>query len=301
MTRALASLGIHLGTHFHRPVRKNPRGNQEEVHLLKLSKAVRNSVGLRADSVRLIDPLAFRNPRTQVLGERMREAIEHQFGGHDIWAFKYAGTGRILPFWLDLLPRLNIEPSFVFAYRNPLSVAPSRSKLDKVRGRPEHSQLEWLAHVLPAFNQLQGRPVVVVDYDRVIDDADHELRRITAKLGLPVSEKTEAGIKAFTSTFLRADWRHTRFSDRDLEHDDTLNPLMRRAALLLSRLAADQASLDDPAIWTEWQDIHRLHQQHAATLNLIDQLNTDVRHARWWDIARPLRLAWNKVPLLRSR
>lgn len=301
MVRALSALGIFHGKHFRRPVRKNPHGNQEEVHLLKLSKAVRNSVGLRADSVRLIDPSAFQNPRTEELARRMREAIARYLGDHDCWAFKYAGNGRILPFWLELLPQLEIEPSFVFAYRNPLSVASSRSKLDKVRGRPEHTQLEWLAHVVPTFNQLKGQRVVVVDYDRLIDDADGQLRRMASSLALPFTAATEAGIEAFTRTFLRAEWRHTRFSDSDLESDKSLNPLLRQAALLLSRLAADEATLDDEAIWAQWRTLLQQHQDQAATLRLIDQLNSDMRFARWWDLGRPLRLAWNKLPLLRSR
>ncbi|MCC5887753.1 MAG: sulfotransferase [Gammaproteobacteria bacterium] len=301
LTRALAALGIYLGTHFHRPVRKNPRGNQEEVHLLKLSKAVRNSVGLRADSVRTVEPSAFRNPRTQILADRMRKAIDQYFGEHPLWAFKYAGNGRILPFWIDLLSDSKIDGAFVFAYRNPLSVASSRAKLDKMRGKTEHSQLEWLANVVPVFNQLQGHRVVVVDYDRLLDDADRELRRITVQLDIPLTARVESGIEEFSRSFLRADWRHTRFTDSDLENDDTLNPLLRRAALLLSRLASDRAAIDDEAIWTEWRDIHRLHRELAPTLRLIDELNTDVRRARWWDLARPLRLAWNKMPLLRKR
>lgn len=301
LTRALAALGVYLGTDFHRPVRKNPRGNQEEVHLLALSKALRNSVGLRADSVRLLDACAFRNPRTLELAERLREAIERYFGQQDLWAFKYAGTGRILPIWLDLLPRMSIEPAFVFAYRNPMSVASSRVKLDSVRGRLEHNQLEWLAHVVPTFNLLRGQRIVVVDYDRLVDEADDELRRIASRLGIPVSPETEAGIQSFSRDFLRTDWRHTRFSDRDLENDDDLNPLLRRAAVLLSRLAADSAELDDDDVWAEWRELERLHWEQAATLRLIDQLKTDIRHARWWDIARALRLAWNKMPVLRLR
>lgn len=301
MTRALGALGVYLGKDFHRPVRKNPRGNQEEVHLLALSKALRNSVGLRADSVRRLDASAFRNPRTLALAERLRKAIESHFGQQHLWAFKYAGTGRILPIWLDLLPKMGIEPAFVFAYRNPVSVASSRVKLDAVRGRLEHNQLEWIAHVVPTFNLLRGQRVIVVDYDRLVDDADYELRRIAAGLGIPVLPETEAGIRSFGRDFLRTDWRHTRFSDRDLENDDELNPLLRRAAMLLSRLAADSAEFDDDDVWAEWRELERLHQDQAATLRLIDQLKTDVRRARWWDIARPLRLAWNKMPVLRLR
>jgi len=298
LTRALDALGVYLGSDFRRPVRKNPRGNQEEVHLLKLSKRVRNSVGLRADSVQLIDDAAFDNPRTRALAERMRQAIGRYFNTPPVWAFKYAGTGRLLPVWFDLLARMDIEPAFVFAYRNPLSVARSRAKLDRVRGRLEQNNLEWLANVVPCFSRLQGHTVVVVDYDRLLDNPDRELRRIAAGLNLPLTEKSEERIRHFSETFLRTDWRHTRYSDTDLETDTYLHPLVRRSALLLSRLARDQADLGDPRVWDEWRAIDSLHREQAPVLRLVDQLNADNRRGRWWDLRRPLKLAWNKMPLI---
>jgi hypothetical protein len=301
LTRALEALGVDLGRHFRRPVRKNPRGNQEEVHLLKLSKRIRNSVGLRADSVRLIDDSAFDNPRTDALVERLREAIARYFGDAPIWAFKYAGTGRLLPVWFGLLETMAIEPTFVFAYRNPLSVARSRARLDRARGRPEHNNLEWLAHVVPVFNRLKGQRVVVVDYDRLLEEPHRELRRIAAGLGLEVDDRTAASIDEFSGAFLRADWRHTRFDDNDLEADTTLHPLVRDAALLLSRLARDEAELDEPEVWEAWRRLDRRHREQASVLRLVDQLNTDNRRGRWWDLRRPLKLAWNKMPLLRVR
>ncbi|PKL95844.1 MAG: hypothetical protein CVV18_03925 [Gammaproteobacteria bacterium HGW-Gammaproteobacteria-8] len=301
LTRALDALGIYLGTDFRRPVRKNPRGNQEEVHLLTLSKKIRNSVGLRADSVRLIDDSAFDNPRTQALTERMEQAIRRYFGHAPVWAFKYAGTGRLLPVWFALLQRMNIEPAFVFAYRNPLSVARSRARLDRARGRPEQNNLEWLAHVVPCFNRLEGQPVVVVDYDRLLDQPDRELRRIAAGLNLSIDTATEQRMRQFGEEFLRSDWRHTCFDDADLNNDTSLHPLVRSSALLLSRLASDHARLDDPRVWEEWRAIDELHREQAPVLRLVDQLNADNRRGRWWDLRRPLKLAWNKMPLLRIR
>ena len=301
LTRALDALGVYLGRHFRRPVRKNPRGNQEELHLLKLSKRIRNSVGLRADSVRRIDDSAFDNPRTRALVERLRAAIERYFGDAPLWAFKYAGTGRLLPVWFELLASMNIEPAFVFAYRNPLSVARSRARLDRARGRPEHNNLEWLAHVVPSFNRLEGQRVVVVDYDRLLDDPDRELHRIASGLDLPIDAQTRAGIREFAERFLRADWRHTRFDDADLEADTTLHPLVRDSALLLSRLARDEADLGDASVWDAWRQLDQRHREQAPVLRLVDQLNADNRRGRWWDLRRPLKLAWNKMPLLRVR
>lgn len=301
LTRGLGALNVYLGTHFRRPVRKNPRGNCEEVHLLRLSKAVRRSVGLRADSVRLLEEGAWESAETRRLQLRMEGAIRKYFGGHPVWAFKYAGNGRILPFWLDLLARMDIEPAFVFAYRNPLSIAPSRAKLNRARGRPEHNNLEWLVNVLPYFDRLRGHRLVVVDYDRLLDDPRRELARVADRLGLPVTESVSANIDTYADRFLRSDWRHTRYSDSDLKADSGLHPLVRQAALLLSALARDEADVNDPAMWRQWQDIQAELKAQDPVLRLVDQVQADARRARWWDLSVPLRHVWNKLPVLRVR
>lgn len=301
LTRGLGALGVYLGRHFRRPVRKNPRGSYEEVHLLKLSKKVRNSAGLRADSVRIVDDEVWRNPATQQLGRRMEAAIRRYFGAAPVWAFKYAGSGRLIPFWLELLERMEIEPAFVFAYRNPLSTARSRARLNRERGEPAHNQLEWLANVVPHIHRLQGRTLVVVDYDRLIDDPERELARVANRLGIAMSAEISAEITRFARGFVRRDWRHTRFDDADLQADRTLHPLVRRAALLLSRMARDAECESDSELWRQWREIQQEYRQWGPTLALIDELKAANRRARWWDLSIPLRVAWNKLPVLRIR
>ncbi|MCC5887086.1 MAG: hypothetical protein JJT88_11695 [Gammaproteobacteria bacterium] len=301
LTRGLQALGVFLGTSFRRPVRKNPRGNFEERHLLDLSKKARSAVGLRAESVRLLDDSVWSSPELERCGRQVAAVIEREFAGHPVWAFKYAGSGRLLPFWLDLLPRLGIEPAFAFAYRNPLSVARSRAQLDRMRGRQEQNNLEWLAHVVPFFNLLAPYPTVVVDYDRMIADPQSQLARLAGGLGIEETEQTRESVAHFATEFIRPDWRHSRFTDEDLAADPETQPLLRRAALLLSRLARDEITMQDPGLWAEWEEIQRAHRELATVLNLVDRLQDDLRTARWWDLSRPLKLGWNKMPLLRAR
>lgn len=301
LTRGLQALGVFLGTSFRRPVRKNPRGNFEELNLLRLSKKARRAVGLRAESVRLLDDSVWSSPELELCGRKMAAVIEREFAGHPIWAFKYAGNGRLLPFWLDLLSRLGIEPAIAFAYRNPLSVARSRAQLDRMRGRQEKNNLEWLAHVVPFFDLLAPYPTVVVDYDRMVVNPESELARLACGLGIEETDRTRESVASFASEFIRPDWRHSRFTDEDLAADPEAHPLVRRAALLLSGLARDEIRMQDPGLWTEWQAIQRAHRELATVLNLVDRLQDDVRIARWWDLSRPLKLGWNKMPLLRAR
>ncbi|MDT8409953.1 MAG: sulfotransferase [Wenzhouxiangellaceae bacterium] len=301
LTRGLGALGIDLGRHFRRPVRKNPRGNYEHVALLKLSKKIRNSVGMRADSVHIVDDAVWGKPATQRLGRRMEAAIQKHFGASPVWAFKYAGSGRLLPFWLDLFARMEIEPAFVYAYRNPLSIARSRARLNRLRGHPAHNQLEWLANVVPHIDRLKSRKLVVVDYDRLLDEPQPELLRITSHLEIEVTPEISSEIDRFAGQFVRHDWRHTRFVDADLETDGSLHPLVRRAALLLSGMARASEAVDDEQLWRNWHEIQREYRQQGPTLALIDELKAANRRARWWDLSVPLRAAWNKLPVWRVR
>lgn len=301
LTRALLAMGVYLGSKFRVRMRKNPRGSFEEVHLLRLSKAVRRELGLRPENVRLIEDVEWQAPGLETLKDRMSRAIEREFRGHAVWGFKYGSTGRILPFWLDLLPRLDIDPSFAFAYRNPLSVARSREKLDRFRGRLEHNNLEWLVNVVPYFRRLRGYPLAVVDYDRLMSEPADQLHRLAGRLQLPIDAEAKAGIDAFAGEFLTHDLRHTQFTDDDLEQDERLHPLVRRAALLLSALARDELTVDDPALWREWHGIETELWSLAPLLRLIDGLQKDLRRARWWDVVTPLRKGWNAMPLMGPR
>ncbi len=301
LTRGLAALGIDIGRHFRRPVRKNPRGNYEEKHLLTLSKQVRNSLGMRADSVHLVDEEAWENPETRRLAERMQEAIRRWFGHAPIWAFKYAGSGRLLPFWLRMFERMEIEPAFVLAYRNPLSIRASRGKLDRQRAQPTHNQLEWLANVLPHIDRLEGHRLVVVDYDRLLEDPKHQLIRVAERLDIARGPDVEAGIREFSEKFLRRDWRHTRFDDEALKNDNSLLPLVRKSALLLSAMARDEHNGDVAERWIRWRQLQAEYRELGPILQLTEDFKHANRRARWWDLSAPLRAAWNKLPVLRVK
>ncbi|MFU8832265.1 MAG: sulfotransferase family protein, partial [Wenzhouxiangella sp.] len=165
VARALAALGVDLGDNFKRANRKNPTGFFEDADLLALSKAVRLHLGVRADSVRLIQADELQRPSLRPLQVRAKAIITKRFGNSPVWGFKYGRTLRILPFWEPVLADLAIEPSFVIALRNPLSVARSRARLDPRRGLQEASDLEWLVSIVPYLRRTQGYRLAVVDYD----------------------------------------------------------------------------------------------------------------------------------------
>ena len=278
VTRALIALGVDLGNKFKRASRKNPTGFFEDADLLKLSKQVRTRIGVRADSVRLIGADELQGPEMQDLRTQAKTIIGQRFGHSPIWGFKYGRTLRILPFWEPLLADLNIEPGFLIALRNPLSVARSRAKLDPRRGLQEASDLEWLVSIVPYLRRTRGYRLAVVDYDELMDHPTAQLQRIAEQLDLPAESAGPRQVQAYAERFLDPGLRHSHFDDAALDQASDLNPLVRDAYRLLRQLATGERQADE-AFWQDWQRIEQGVAGLAPVLRLIDLRENERRRA----------------------
>ncbi len=281
VTRAMQATGVDLGDDFKPPSRKNPTGFFEDAALLALSKRLRRTLGLRPDSLRLLDDSVWDSAAVRPYYAEFAATIEQRFGGAPVWGFKYARTMRLLPFWLRLFEQMDISPSYVMPIRNPLSVARSRARLDAHRGQQEHSDLEWLVNVVPYFERLSGQPLVVVDYDRLMANPVAQLERMTTRLDLPLTDKTQQAINEFATVFLKPGLQHTHFSIADLQQADDINPLVRDAYGWLDQLARDDIQPTAASLWEAWQEIRSGVAALGPILSRMDQLNRDLRHARW--------------------
>ncbi|MCC5865473.1 MAG: hypothetical protein JJU31_10170 [Wenzhouxiangella sp.] len=270
VARALAALGVEMGQDFKRASRKNPTGFFEDAELLELSKAVRNRIGIRADSVRLIEADELQGQVMSDLRDKARQIIQRKFLSASIWGFKYGRTLRILPFWEPVLESMNIEPSFVIALRNPLSVARSRARLDPRRGHQAVSDLEWLVSIVPYLGRTRRYRLCVVDYDQLMDQPVAELSRLARELDLPQELARQEQIEAYARQFLDRGLRHTRFSEADLDQAPDLNPVVRDAYQLLLKLAAGSLPAGDESFWQAWQSIEQRVDELAPMLSLID-------------------------------
>lgn len=280
ITRGLQALGVELGDRLKAPTEKNPTGFFEDRDLLRIAKRVRSELGLRAESVSLIDPGQWGSPALEALTSEAEDTIRRRFGRYPLWGFKYAQTLRMLPFWESVMARTGVKLAFVLAARNPLSVARSRSKLDPLRGLQEKTDLEWLVNVVPYFRRLAGYPFVVVEYDLLMEDPRAQLTRMATALDIPMNEASRRGIEEFASEFLKPGMRHTRFVDADLEREPRLNPLTRDAYRWLRRLATDEISADDAALWQDWARLESRLAETAPALRHVDYLEAEARRKR---------------------
>jgi len=300
VTRAIQAIGVELGNDFKPPSRKNPTGFFEDAELLRLSKKLRRALGLRPDSLRLLDTSVWTSPKLMPFYDEFAAAIDERFGNAPIWGFKYARTMRLLPFWVRLFEKMNIAPSYVMPIRNPLSVARSRAKLDSHRGQQENSDLEWLANVVPYFDRIQGGTLAVIDYDKLMDDPVAQLQRLAIRLDLPLCGEREHEIQVFANEFLKPGLQHTRFSIQDLDDATNINILVRSAYRWLDALANDEISATADELWTDWARIEADVNALGPILERLDVLARERRHAQWNPLS-PIPAAWHLLRRLMRR
>jgi hypothetical protein len=294
ITRGVQALGVHLGDRLKAATGKNPTGFFEDRDLLDIAKRARGRLGLRAESVAWIDTAAWRQASLAGLEREAVDVIRRRFGGVPIWGFKYAQTLRMLPFWEAVFRAAELDPSFVVALRNPLSVAQSRARLDPLRGHQEKSDLEWLVSIVPYFRAMARYPYVVVDYDLLMAQPVAQLERIAERLGLPLDDAIRADLRAYADSFLSDARRHTRYGLEDLDKDDRIHPLARDAYRWLHRLASDAIAPDAPELWEDWARIEASLAAMAPVLRHVDRLEAALRaHRGPW---AALRAAWVNLP-----
>ena len=300
VTRAIQAVGVDLGDDFKPPSRKNPTGFFEDAALLKLSKRLRRKLGLRPDSLRLLDDSVWTSPAVMPFYKEFAATIDDRFGHAPVWGFKYARTMRLLPFWQRLFEEMDISPSYVMPIRNPLSVARSRSRLDAHRGQQEHSDLEWLVNVVPYFDRVRNRNLVIVDYDKLMENPTAQLERLATRLDLPLTEQIQQEIHSFANSFLERSLQHTRFSIDDLKNAKKINVLVRDAYCWLDRLAGDEIQPTTSELWDAWDKINSGVSALGPMLAQLDTLNRELRHAQWNPLS-PIPAAWNLARRLMRR
>ena len=253
IARGLGALSVYLGNDFLDAQPENPTGYWEDKGIVALNERLLGALGLKWDDTSAIDRRAFERRRVRALrGDAMRY-LNRTFTSTPLWGFKDPRTIRVLPFWQRTLHECEVDDSYVVAIRNPRSVAASlfaRQAMDA-----DAAYRLWLVHMVPFFNDIIGKPFVVVDYDLLMRDSRAQLARIAGRLRVPF-EAGDGEIDGFASGFLDASLRHSVFEPGDFDDGSAVARLTRDAYLRLYGLAADRADGPGsslPADWAEFQ------------------------------------------------
>jgi hypothetical protein len=186
---------------------------------------------------------------------RAIELLRDKIANSAVFAMKDPRTARVLPFWKFVFEHLGLDVGYVIVLRHPMSVARS---LEKRNGfDPEKSYYLWLQHMVPSMLDTEGCRRVVVDYDRIMDEAGGQLKRIAERLGLPPPAAVGPEVWEYANAFLEKGLRHSRFRPEDLLIDRAVPREVIDAYEILRRLACDELPPDSPVAHEEFVRLSR--------------------------------------------
>lgn len=251
VARALAALGVDLGNDFLDAQPENPTGYWEDKGVVDINERLLKLLGLTWDATEAIDPAAFAARPVRALQRFAVRYCRRTFMPHHLWGFKDPRTVRLLPFWESVLTECRAQPAYVVAIRNPRSVA--ASLYARMEMAPDEAYRLWAAHMVPFLAGIFDRPMVTVDYDRLMREPQAQLERIARRLGIESAHRAD-DVERFTGEFLSEALRHSRYAVDDLEDGSEAARLARDAFLLLDSLAEDRNRVDE-ALRDAWQSL----------------------------------------------
>lgn len=246
LTRGLQSAGLYLGEHLMPAAPENPKGFWEDTSVVAINEALLGSLGSDEQSLRWFSENDWDTPTGRRLHGQAREIVNERLSHTGSWAFKDPRTARLLPFWQNVFRELGVDERYVIALRNPLDAAqsycyrnnkdPRRLPIDMLWG-----SLLWIEHMLAAAYWVRKLPAVVVDYNNLMLDPQHEIRRVIRVLDLRLDNGGNAKISDFADNFVDRKLHHF-FSDAPAleSHPDILPVVKQTYAILRAAASKDE-------------------------------------------------------------
>ncbi len=270
LTRCLGLLGAELGSELIAPAGDNPTGFWEDARFLSINQRLTALLGEEGDrwaehSAPLEVPLG--SPAVRALIAEAVGEIERRFAFSVWWAVKDPRTLRALPFWEEVVSQAGVRLEPVVAVRHPLACAQSLARRNELS--ESRSLLLWLSQYLAHWPRIAARPFVAVDYDRLLEEPERELRRLGQRLGLPWRK----GAAEEARGFLRPDLRHARFAPGELRNRPDAAPLVVETFEALEDLCADR----DPEAAAA--RLSALHAEFCRAVPLLRALDSEAYRA----------------------
>lgn len=252
VARGLQALGLDLGNALmSADPRMNARGFFEDTDIVHLDDELLALHGADWKSVALLAGSDWTRTELATAHGDACALLARKLAPTGRFAFKDPRVPRLLPFWQRAFAALDVDDGYVIAVRHPLAVIASLTARDALD--PRRSAWLWVTHLVCALRYTQGRPRVVVDYDRLLAAPERELARMAAALALPAPASDS--VRAYRDGFLSEDLRHARHEAGDVG-EAAAHPLVADAHALAQHLAGDgdaDAPTSHAAIDALWQ------------------------------------------------
>jgi len=272
VTRGLQVLGVELGNRLMPPVdRNNEKGFWEDLDINSLNMEMLNSLNSDWHFLTPIQPSDVSVLSSDGYLLRAVELLQEKTSGVPVFGFKDPRVARLLPFWKEVFVQSRLDVSYVLTFRHPLSVCKSLAKRDGFDF--EKSCLLWLEHVISSLAGTVGENRTVVDYDRLMQSPEVELKRMAKRLQLQIDMPK---LENFKTGFLDEELRHTVYQLNDLISEEAVPSLVREVYSEVLKTAMDDRRLNTASFKNKtarWSD--EFSRQKSALL-LVDKLTSKI-------------------------
>ena len=277
ITRGLQVMGVELGERLMPPMEGvNPKGFWEDIDINALNIEMLTTIGSDWYHLAPLEKSQVERLNNQGYHLRALELLRQKTIATTIFGFKDPRLAKLLPFWKEVFGHCQFEVNYVLALRHPRSVLKSLAKRDGIEA--EQGYLLWLGHVIESLNGSEGCRRVLVDYDRLMQSPEAELKRVSKCFCLEIDF---AELQSYKTQFLDQDLRHTVYEQNDLLLDDACPPLVREVYAALLDVALDKKTFDEKVLQSNlvrWTDEF---ERFKSSLLLADRLYTQKMTAKY--------------------
>lgn len=240
MTRVLNLLGALLPSRLVEADRWNERGFWESLEVMRLHDQLLAAFSSAWDDPSPLDFASGGDAAGPFYGQ-LRLALERDFANAALFAIKDPRICRFVPLWRSLFDELGATAHAALIVRNPLEVAASLHRRDKLL--PRHAYRLWLQHVLDAERATRSMPRGFILYGDLVSRWRPAIEKLLGDAGLPwlkPGKETAAAV----DDFLSVEMPHAGAGSGDLpEAASELLGWLRRAYAALSQMVivADNA------------------------------------------------------------
>ena len=270
VARGLAALGVQLGDSLDQlPADEvNAKGYFEDQTVVEINDALLLLLGSSWHKVAVFPEGWLQDAAVQALADVAVERLTRQFRGVPRWGFKDPRSARVLPFWQQVLERMDCEVRYVLVTRNPLSTAASLARRDQFSY--EKSLWLWLDHMRLAAASLLDRPTLVIDYDRLMG-AQRAAEWTRLCRFLDVKQVGADATDDYLEDFLNKTLQHSRHTLDELRQSPASSPWMVDASSLLLRLADDSLAWSSGENAAFWRDLGRDWTRHGSLFGYLER------------------------------
>lgn len=245
LTRVLNLLGCDLPQHL---LQASPNDNDlgfwESPKIVELDEKVLCSAGSGWDDWLPFNPSWFSSPKAVEFHQEAQRVLREEFSASSLFVVKDPRICRFAPLWLEAMQLEGIMPHIVIPIRNPLEVAASLNRRNKMD--TAWACLMWLRYTLDSERDTRGKKRYFTSYDRLLKD--------WATLAADISESFSISWPRFSvqaemqiGTFLSENYRHHRETENRISNNPLVSNWLKKAFAIFSRWSEQGELQDDHA------------------------------------------------------